>query len=189
MKYTTNYNLYKPDYDDTIDVNFLNQNMDVLDNTVAGLNYVRNVNTSDKGLTFIKRGGQQIDVPLNYLPLTGGNITGELTVQNNVVSYVISNVEDTSNPSYNLRAIKYNDGTLKNIITCKANIGVTTVTFLVPFVDVDDIQVMSGRIAIGTNNTQQENMYSVAHLTTTSFQTANGANASRQQTMLIGRWK
>lgn len=77
MKYTTNYNLYKPDYDDTIDVNFLNQNMDALDKTVAGLNYVQNVNTSDEGLTFIKRDGQQIAVPLNYLKLTGGTVTGD----------------------------------------------------------------------------------------------------------------
>lgn len=77
MKYTTNYNLYKPDYDDTIDVNYLNQNMDVIDNTVAGLNYVQNVNTSDEGLTFIKRDGQQIAVPLNYLKLTGGKVTGD----------------------------------------------------------------------------------------------------------------
>lgn len=74
MKYTNNYNLYKPDYDDTIDVNFLNQNMDVLDATVAGLNYVQNVNISDEGLTFIKRDGQQIAVPLNYLKLTGGQV-------------------------------------------------------------------------------------------------------------------
>ena len=77
MKYTTNYNLHKPDYDDTIDVNFLNQNMDVLDKTVAGLNYVQNVNTSDEGLTFIKRDGQQIAVPLNYLKLTGGTVKGD----------------------------------------------------------------------------------------------------------------
>ena len=77
MKYTTNYNLYKPDYDDTIDVNYLNQNMDVLDNTVSGLNYVQNVNTSDEGLTFIKRDGQQIAVPLNYLKLTGGTVKGD----------------------------------------------------------------------------------------------------------------
>lgn len=77
MKYTTNYNLYKPDYDDTIDVNFLNQNMDVLDVTVSGLNYVQNVNTSNEGLTFIKRDGQQIAVPLNYLKLTGGTVKGD----------------------------------------------------------------------------------------------------------------
>lgn len=80
MKYTTNYNLYKPDYDDTIDVNYLNQNMDVLDKTVSDLNYVQNVNTNDNGLTFIKRDGQQIAVPLNYLKLTGGTVTGDTEV-------------------------------------------------------------------------------------------------------------
>lgn len=77
MKYTTNYNLYKPDYDDTIDVNYLNQNMDVLDNTVSGLNYVQNVNTTENSLIFIKRDGQQIEVPLNYLKVTGGTVTGD----------------------------------------------------------------------------------------------------------------
>ena len=76
MKYTTNYNLYKPDYDDTIDVDFLNKNMDVLDTQINGLDYVQNVNTSDNGLTFIKRNGDTIPVSLNYLPITGGTVTG-----------------------------------------------------------------------------------------------------------------
>lgn len=189
MKYTTNYNLYKPDYDDTIDVNFLNQNMDVLDGTVAGLNYVQNVNTSNKGLTFIKRDGQQVDVPLNYLKLTGGNVTGDITIQDKQLNYVVEDITNTENPNYDLRSIKYNDGTLKNIVTCKVNIPVTTITLLTPFVSIDNLEVCSGRFAIGTNQTAQENMFTVAKLTTTSFQTANGANASRQQTTLIGRWK
>lgn len=77
MKYTTNYNLYKPDYDDTIDVDFLNKNMDVLDTQINGLDYVQNVNTSDNGLTFIKRNGDTIPVSLNYLPITGGTVTGD----------------------------------------------------------------------------------------------------------------
>ncbi len=80
MKYTENYNLYKPDYDDTIDVNYLNQNMDVLDNVVYGLNYIQNVNTNNNGITFIKRDGQQVNVPLNYLKLTGGAVTGDVEV-------------------------------------------------------------------------------------------------------------
>lgn len=77
MKYTTNYNLYKPDYDDTIDVDFLNKNMDVLDNQLNGFDYVQNVNTSENGLTFIKRNGDTIPVSLNYLPITGGTVTGD----------------------------------------------------------------------------------------------------------------
>lgn len=80
MKYTTNYNLYKPDYDDTIDVDFLNKNMDVLDNQIDGLDYVQNVNTSDNGLTFIKRNGDTIPVSLDYLKLTGGTVTGDTEV-------------------------------------------------------------------------------------------------------------
>lgn len=73
MKYTTNYNLYKPDYDDTIDVDFLNKNMDVLDNQLNGLDYVRNVNTSDNCLTFIKRNGDTITVPNHeYYPVESG---------------------------------------------------------------------------------------------------------------------
>lgn len=189
MKYTNNYNLYKPDYDDTIDVNFLNQNMDVLDKTVAGLNYVQNVNTSDEGLTFIKRDGQQIAVPLNYLKLTGGNVTGDITVQEKPLNYVIEDITNTENSNYDLRSIKYNDGTLKNIVTCKVNIPVTTITFLTPFISTDNLEVNVGRFAIGNNTTSQENMFTVAKLTKTSFQTSNGANASRQQTTLIGRWK
>lgn len=77
MKYTTNYNLYKPDYDDTIDVDFLNKNMDVLDNQINGLDYVQNVNTSDNGIIFIKRNGDTIPVSLDYLKLTGGTVTGD----------------------------------------------------------------------------------------------------------------
>lgn len=80
MQYTTNYNLYKPEYDDTIDVDFLNKNMDVLDNQINGLDYVQNVNTSDNGLTFIKRNGDTIPVSLDYLKLTGGTVTGNTEI-------------------------------------------------------------------------------------------------------------
>ncbi len=86
MKYTTNYNLYKPDYDDTIDVDFLNKNMDVLDNQLNGLDYVQNVNTSDNGLTFIKRNGDTIPVSLNYLPITGGTVTGNIEITGTITN-------------------------------------------------------------------------------------------------------
>lgn len=188
MKYTTNYNLYKPDYDDTIDVNFLNQNMDVLDGTVAGLNYVQNVNTSDKGLTFIKRDNTKIQVPLNYLKLTGGNVTGDITINSKPLLYVVEDLTDDSNADYYLRAIKYNDGTLKNIIILKTNIGVKTITFLTPFVSTDNIIVTTGRVSI-QGGTDRQSAYTVAKLTTTSFETGNGEASARQQTTLIGRWK
>lgn len=189
MKYTTNYNLYKPDYDDTIDVDFLNKNMDVLDTQINGLDYVQNVNTSDNGLTFIKRNGDTIPVSLNYLPITGGNTTGDVTILGKLIPYVIEDIRDDSNPDWTLRAIKYNDGTLKNIITLKTNISTKTISFLIPFISTEDIIVHVARLAVTGGGTGQENMYTVAKLTNTSFETANGANTSRQQTTLIGRWK
>lgn len=111
MKYTENYNLYKPDYDDTIDVNYLNKNMDVLDNTVHGLNYIQNVNTSNTGITFIKRDGQQIGVPLNYLKLTGGTVTGgteftgKLTNNSKNVGRLFKNVNPILTPLIDWDAI------------------------------------------------------------------------------------
>lgn len=189
MKYTTNYNLYKPDYDDTIDVDFLNKNMDVLDNQINELDYVQNVNTSDKGLTFIKRNGDTIHVSLDYLPITGGDLKGDLTVKGDPLYFVIEDNIDDTNADYKLRSVKYSDGTLKNIITLKNNISTKTITFLTPFKSIDNLEAYSSRFAINNVATGQENVYTIAQLTTTSFQTANGANNSRQQTTIVGRWK
>lgn len=186
---TTNLKLVKPDLTDFADIRVLNQNMDTLDNAVGGLDYIKNVTTSDSGLTFTKKDDTVVNVPLDYMPTSGGNFTGDITVLNKALNYVIEDLSDTSNTEYDLRAIKYNDGTLKNIVTCKTNIATKTITFLTPFVATDDIIVHIGRLSIGTNGTAQENMFTAAKLTTTSFETANGANASRQQTTLIGRWK
>lgn len=102
MKYTNNFNLYKPDYDDTIDIGFLNQNMDTLDNQLGSLNYIKNVSTSDHTLKFITNLNETINVPLNYLPATGGNIDGTLTVNGNDLLSVVD-----KGPNY----IKYSDGT------------------------------------------------------------------------------
>lgn len=102
MKYTANFNLYKPDYDDTIDVGFLNQNMDTLDNQLGNLNYITNVSTSDHTLKFITNLNETINVPLNYLSASGGNIDGTLTVNGNDL---LSVVDKGSN------YIKYSDGT------------------------------------------------------------------------------
>ena len=63
MKLTTNYNLYKPDYDDTIDVNYLNQNMDIIDNQL------RKAGDIDLSAYALKK---------DYLPLKGGTMTGNI---------------------------------------------------------------------------------------------------------------
>lgn len=74
---TTNLKLVKPDLTDFADIRVLNQNMDTLDNAVGGLDYIKNVTTSDSGLTFTKKDDSVVNVPLDYLKLTGGTVTGD----------------------------------------------------------------------------------------------------------------
>lgn len=54
MEYTKNLKLSKPSYDDDVDIQVLNNNMDIIDNRVAGVR--------------------------NYLPLTGGTMSGNITL-------------------------------------------------------------------------------------------------------------
>lgn len=135
MKYTENYNLYKPDYDDTIDVNYLNQNMDVLDNTVHSLNYIQNVNTSNEGVTFIKRDGQQIEVPLNYLKLTGGTVTGnvevtgKLTNNSKDVGRLFKNVNPILTPLIDFDEMAKTRGNTKVTVQTKQNGQITSLSY------------------------------------------------------------
>ncbi len=77
MDYTKNLKLSKPSYDDDVDIQIINTNMDLLDDNISKLDYVKNVQTDDNGLTFTKKDNSQIQVPLNYLKLTGGNVKGD----------------------------------------------------------------------------------------------------------------
>lgn len=147
MKYTANYNLCKPDYDDTIDVDFLNKNMDVLDNQLNGLDYVQNVNTTDNGLTFIKRNGDTIPVSLNYLPITGGNLTGDLTVKGKEPLYVLDIQKTTADNGLKVKSVKYSDGRLHQFIITPTDVEIVTVTYPIPFKDTKDVTVSVGYIA------------------------------------------
>ena len=62
MKQTTNYKLYKPSYDDDVDIQILNNNMDILDD-----NLKRNLD----------KFGQ-------YLPLSGGTMQGDIKLPYNI---------------------------------------------------------------------------------------------------------
>lgn len=83
--YTEHYKLTKPSYDEDIDVQVINNNMDALDNTINGLDFVQTAFTNESGLHLNKRDGSIVDIPLDYLKLTGGNVTGDITVNNNKV--------------------------------------------------------------------------------------------------------
>lgn len=80
MDYTKNLKLSKPSYDDDVDIKIINTNMDILDDNISNLDYVKNVQTDNNGLTFTKKDDSQIQVPLNYLPLTGGTVTGNTEI-------------------------------------------------------------------------------------------------------------
>lgn len=133
---TPKLNLVKPDMADFADIRVLNQNMDILDREVGGLDYVKNVVKSDSGLTFTKKDDTEIQVPLNYMPTTGGNFTGDITVQNNDIDYIIEHKQQ-GRSYYN----KYKSGKLVQVIyKDRTTVGVTgvnvdTLTFLTPFID------------------------------------------------------
>lgn len=148
---TPKLNLVKPDMADFADIRVLNQNMDILDREVGGLDYVKNVVKSDDGLTFTKKDDAEIQVPLNYLPITGGNLTGDITIQDNYIDYIIEHKQQ-GRSYYN----KYKSGKLVQVIyKDRSNVGdvgitVDTLTFLAPFIDETYLAWVSYEINVPT---------------------------------------
>lgn len=105
---TPNLNLVKPEMADYADIRVLNGNMDILDREVGGLDYVKNVVKSEEGLTFTKKDDTQINVPLDYMKIAGGNFTGNITVLNNQVLYVTNSITDETGGYY----YKMSDGSI-----------------------------------------------------------------------------
>lgn len=145
---TPKLNLVKPDMADFADIRVLNQNMDILDREVGGLDYVKNVTKSDSGLTFTKKDDSQIQVPLNYMPLTGGNFTGDITIQDKAVDYIIEHME--SGRSY---YDKYKSGKLVQVIYKSRDMidtGITSdiLTFLTPFANTNYLAWVSYEINV-----------------------------------------
>lgn len=131
--YTENYNLVKPSYDKDIDVQDINNNMDAIDNIINGLDFVQNAFTDESGLHLNKRDGDIIDIPLDYLKLTGGNVTGNITVKNCPVIYIVDTITTGTQT-----AVKLSNGTLiqYGTIDNPGNVNVMlTYTFASPFID------------------------------------------------------
>ena len=82
MEKTTNYKLYKPSYDDDVDIQILNNNMDILDDN-------------------LKRNNDKFN---QYLPLSGGTMQGDITLPYNVgqgIKYNASNWIEFNETSFN----------------------------------------------------------------------------------------
>lgn len=79
---TANYNLTKPDLTDWADIRVLNANMDIIDNEMKAIS-----NRVATGGTSVDLSDYALKSSLNnYLPITGGNISGKLTINGNEVA-------------------------------------------------------------------------------------------------------
>lgn len=121
---TPNYNLVKPELNDFADIRVLNGNMDVID---AQLKKASDIDLSNYATK------PELN---NYLPLTGGNLSGDITIKSNDIDYVIEHNE--AGRSY---YDKYKSGKLVQVIyKDRSTLGITgtngdTLTFLTPFID------------------------------------------------------
>ena len=128
---TPKLKLVKPEMSDYADIRVLNGNMDILDKEVGGLNYVKDVTKSDDGLTFTKKDDTEISVPLDYMKISGGNFTGDITVQEKPVISIIETI--TSDNGY---CIKYSNGYMEQHYKVKPTTAqFYTLNFLAPFYD------------------------------------------------------
>lgn len=93
---TTNYNLTKPDLTDWADIRVLNANMDIIDNAMktisdlvgsGGGGDTPSIDLSDYALKY------QLN---NYLPLSGGDLTGMITINGKEVALKTTNKTGTT---------------------------------------------------------------------------------------------
>ena len=96
MEYTKKYKLSKPTYDDDVDIKVINNNMDIIDGKLQNVSMIDNTLHIDNN-----------SYPLNFLPLTGGNLTGELTVQGKDVVNIVDSWR-----TKDWFWVKYSDGRL-----------------------------------------------------------------------------
>lgn len=136
---TPNYNLVKPELNDFADIRVLNGNMDIID---AQLKKAIDIDLSNYATKPELK---------NYLPLTGGNLSGDITIKNNDIDYVIEHV-DADRSYYD----KYKSGKLVQVIyKDRTDIGITginvdTLTFLTPFIDETYLAWVSYEINVTT---------------------------------------
>lgn len=191
---TTNLKLVKPDLTDFADIRVLNGNMDILDGAVGGLDYVKDVTKSDTGLTFTKKDDTVVNVPLDYMPTTGGNFTGDITVKNQHPIYLLEQ-QTQDFEKYTLSAIKYSDGTLKQEIRYKHLVAgqissVDNITFLIPFKDVERITLSTGCYStLSEDDPYNDWVWSVAKLTATGCTTKASGYYSAPCYVINGFWK
>lgn len=93
---TTHYNLTKPDMTDYADIRIINNNMDIID---SAMKTISNLAGSGGGgdVPSIDLSDYVLQSQLNsYLPLTGGDLTGMLTINGKEVALKTTNKKGTT---------------------------------------------------------------------------------------------
>lgn len=91
---TPNYNLTKPDLTDWADIRVLNNNMDIIDNAMKAISDL--VGSGGGDTPPIDLSAYALKSQLNgYLPLTGGDLTGMITINGKEVALKTSNKTGT----------------------------------------------------------------------------------------------
>lgn len=95
---TTNYNLTKPDMTDYADIRVLNANMDIIDSAMKTISDLAQSGTGGGGDTpSIDLSYYALKSQLNsYLPLTGGDLSGMLTINGKEVALKTTNKTGTT---------------------------------------------------------------------------------------------
>lgn len=95
---TTNYNLIKPDMTDYADVRVLNNNMDIIDSAMKTISDLAQSGSGGGGDTPpIDLSDYALKSQLNsYLPLTGGDLSGMLTINGKEVALKTTNKTGTT---------------------------------------------------------------------------------------------
>lgn len=174
---TPNYNLVKPELNDFADIRVLNGNMDIID---AQLKKASDIDLSNYATK------PELN---NYLPLTGGNLSGDITILDKPVLTIIEQVTNDEQV-----CTKYGDGTLMTRINHSNVVGQSwIVNFLVPFVDTNYVATAS---AYGVGTTDYDNLEycELNQKTSTSIEVktstrAGGRVATDYSLICIGRWK
>lgn len=95
---TTNYNLTKPDMTDYADIRVLNTNMDIIDSAMKTISDLAQSGSGGGGDTpSIDLSDYALKSQLNsYLPLTGGDLSGMLTINGKEVALKTTNKTGTT---------------------------------------------------------------------------------------------
>lgn len=92
---TTNYNLTKPDMTDYADIRVLNANMDIIDSAMKTISDL--AESGGGGTPSIDLSQYALKTQLDgYLPLTGGNLTGMITIEGKEVALKTTNKTGTT---------------------------------------------------------------------------------------------